>query len=165
MQDSSVLLGKAGTTPIIDITKVDKVALGPFGSGNEHSFWVALVEGKKLHHLGFKRGVSALRDRLALGEILLRGAPDGAALFKFINAKTREFLTSGRLKRIYFDVTNLDTLSGSLGEGRFAFVELKLISDTGALFRITSFYKHGKYIRATLEKLHTLVSALLEDKV
>jgi hypothetical protein len=96
---------------------------------------------------------------------LLRGAPDGAALFQFITDKTRAFLTSGRLKRIYFDVTNLDTLSGSLGERRFAFVELKLISDTDSLFRITSFYEHGKYIRATREKLRALVSALLDEKV
>ncbi len=66
------------------------------------------------------------------------------AQFQFIEDKTREFLTSGRLKRVYFDITNLVTLSGSVGEGRFAFVELKLILDTDSLFRITSFYKDGK---------------------
>ena len=62
------------------------------------------------------------------------------------------------LKRIYFDLTNLDSLSGSLGEGRFAFVELKLISDTDTLFRITSFYKDGKSVRGAREKLRALTA-------
>jgi hypothetical protein len=154
-----------GIVPTIDATKVEKVALGPFGPGNEQSFWVSLVEGKKLHHLGFKKGISALRDRLALGEVLFSGSPEGMALFPFIEDKTRAFLTSGKLKRIYFDLTNMDTLSGLLGEGRLAFLELQLISDTDALFRITSFYQDGKYIRATLAALRTIVSNLLAGKV
>jgi hypothetical protein len=58
-----------------------------------------------------------------------------------------------------------DVLTGSLGEGRFAFVELKLISDTPALFRITSFYKDGKYIRATLSMRYLIVSKILQGKV
>jgi hypothetical protein len=124
-----------------------------------------LVEGKTLHHLGFKRGVSVLRDRLALGEVLFAGAPEGMALFKFIDDRAREFLNGGRLKRIYFDITNMDTLSGALGEGRFAFAELKLISEADSLFRITSFYKDGKYIRTTRAVLRRTVSKLLEGKV
>jgi hypothetical protein len=150
----------------IDITTIDKVALGSFGKGNEQSFWVALVERKKLHHLGFmKADAPSLRNSLALGELLFHGGPGGMAQFQFIEDKTRQFLTSGRLKRVYFDITNLDTLSGSVGEGRFAFVELKLILDTDSLFRITSFYKDGKYIRTTLEKMRTIVSTLLEGKI
>lgn len=149
-----------------NITTVDKVALGPFGAGNERSFWVALVERKKLHHLGFIRAeVSSLRNSLALGELLFHEGPGGMAQFKFIEDKTREFLTGGRLKRIYFDLTNLDTLSGAVNEGRFAFVELKLILDTETLFRITSFYKDGKYLRMTLEGIRRIVSKLLEGKV
>jgi hypothetical protein len=125
-----------------------------------------LVEGKKLHHLGFRKAdASELRNSLALGEVLFHGGPGGMAQFPFVENTIREFLTSGRLKRIYFDITNLDTLSGSVGEGRFAFIELKLILETDALFRITSFYKDGKYIRAPREKLRTMVSKLLEGKV
>jgi hypothetical protein len=150
----------------IDITKIDKVALGPFGKKNERSFWVALVEGKRLHHLGFRKAdASALRNRLALGETLFQGGPGGMAQFPFIENRTRGFLTSGRLKRIYFDITNLDTLSGAVGEGRFAFYELKLIADNDPLFRITSFYKNGRYVRTTHAKLRTMISLLLEGKV
>jgi hypothetical protein len=150
----------------LDITTIDKVALGPFGESNERSFWVALVEGKKLHHLGFQKAdASALRNSLALGEVLFHGGPGGMAQFSFVEDTIREFLTSGRPKRIYFDITNLDTLSGSVGEGRFAFFELKLILETDALFRITSFYKDGRYIRTTREKMRTRVSNLLEGKV
>jgi hypothetical protein len=149
-----------------DITTIDKVALGPFGKENEQSFWVALVEGKKLPHLGFRKAdASALRNNLALGEILFHGGPGGMAQFQFIEDKTREFLTRGRLKRIYFDITNLDSLSGAVGEGRFAFIELKLTSDIDALFRITSLYKDGKYIRTTRDKMRAIVSELLEGKV
>lgn len=149
----------------IDISAVDKVALGPFGTANEESFWVALVEGKKLHHLGYvKAGASVLRNSLALGEILFRDSPEGIALFQFIEDKLREFLTSGRLKRIYFDTTNMDTLSGTIGEGRFAFVELKLIYESDALFRITSFYRGGRYIRTTREKMRGIVRQLLQGK-
>ena len=149
-----------------DLTAIDRVALGPFGQRNEHSFWVALVEAKKLHHLGFRKAdASGLRNSLALGEFLFHDGPGGMAQFSFIENKIREFLTSGRLKRIYFDITNLDKLSGSIGEGRFAFVELKLILETDSLFRITSFYKDGKYIRTTREKRRTMISKLLQGKV
>jgi hypothetical protein len=151
---------------LIDIATIDKVALGPFGEKNEQSFWVALVEGKKLHHLGFRKAdASAVRNSLALGEILFRGGPGGMAQFLFIESKTREFLTSGRLKRIYFDITNMNTLSGAVGEGRFAFIELKLILDSDALFRITSFYKDGKYIRTKRTKMRKRITKLLEGKV
>jgi hypothetical protein len=132
-EDHCYSVGKQGrlvSNARIDITTIDKVALGPFGKRNEQSFWVALVERKKLHHLGFlKADVSSLRNSLALGELLFHGGPGGMAQFQFIEDKTRQFLTSGRLKRIYFDITNLDMLSGSVGEGRFAFIELKLILD------------------------------------
>jgi len=149
-----------------DTTTIDKVALGSFGQENEQSFWLALVEGKRLPHLGFRKAdASVLRNDLALGELLFHGGPGGMAQFQFIEEKTQEFLTSGRLKRIYFDLTNLDTLSGLVGEGRFAFVELKLIFDSGTLFRITSFYKDGTYIRTTHEKMRTIVAKLLEGKV
>ena len=151
---------------IIDIATIDKVALGPFGEANEQSFWVALVEGKKLHHLGFKKaGASALRNNLALGEILFQGGPGGLDQFQFIEGEIRRFLTSGRLKRVYFDITNMDTLSGLLGEGRFSFIELKIISDIEDLFRITSFYKDGKFIRTSRDKMRMLVHKLLEGKV
>jgi hypothetical protein len=150
----------------LDITTIDKVVLGPFGKSNEHSFWVAWVEGKKLPHLGFRKAdASALRNSLALGEVLFHGGPGEMAQFPFVENTIREFLTSGSLKRIYFDITNLDTLSGSVGEGRFAFVELKLILETDTLFRITSFYKNGKFIRTTREKMRTIISKLLEGKV
>lgn len=145
---------------------IDKVALGPFGKRNEQSFWVALVEGKKLPHLGFvKADAPALRNSLAFGGILFHAGPGGMAQFQFIEDKIREFLTSGKLKRIYFDITNMDMLSGTVGEGRFAFVELKLISDTDSLFRITTFYKDGKYVRTTRERMRAIVSQLLEGKV
>ncbi len=150
----------------LDINTIVKVALGPFGVRNERSFWVALVEGKKLHHLGYQReDASELRNRLALGDILFHDGPDGMEQFEFIDHETRHFLTSGNLQRIYFDITNMDTLSGKIGEGRFAFVELKLILDNASLFRITSFYLEGKYIRTTLKKRQRLISTLLEDKV
>src|SRR5262245_39090235 len=84
VRNSKILPGDAGTRTTVNISTMDRVALGPFGSRNEQSFWMALVEGKKLHHLGFRKGVSALRDSLALGETVFRGAPDGLALFKFI---------------------------------------------------------------------------------
>lgn len=151
---------------LLDITTIDKVALGPFGKRNEYSFWIALVEGKKLRHLGFRKSdASTLRNNLALGEFLFHGGPGGMAQFPFIENKIREFLTSGRLKRIYFDITNLEKLSGSIGEGRFAFFELKIILETDSLFRIASFYKDGQYIRTTREMMRTLVSKLLEGKV
>jgi hypothetical protein len=155
-------LGKASP----DIPTIDKVALGPFGVRNERSFWLALVEGKKLYHLGYKsEDASPLRNSLALGELLFCDGPGEMEQFEFIVQKTRKFLTSGNLKRIYFDITNMDTLSGKIGEGRFAFVELKLILDNAELFQITSFYLEGKYIRTTLEAQRRIVSKLLEDKV
>jgi hypothetical protein len=157
-----MLLGKAS----LDITTIKRVALGPFGARNERSFWLALVEGKKLYHLGYKReDASPLRNSLALGELLFRDGPEGMEQFEFIDQKTRHFLTSGNLQRIYFDITNMDTMSGKIGEGRFAFVELKFILDNEALFRITSFYLEGKYIRTTLEARRRLLSKLLENKV
>jgi hypothetical protein len=58
----------------------------------------------------------------------------------------------------------MDILSGKIGEGRFAFVELKLILETAALFRITSFYKEGKYLRTSLEARRRMISNLLEGK-
>lgn len=150
----------------LDITKVDQVALGAFGVRNESSFWVALVEGKKLPHLGYTRDdVSGLRNSLALGEILFHDGPGGIEQFEFIDNKTREFLTSGRLRRIYFDITNMDVLSGKIGGARFAFIELKLIMNTDALFRITSFYKEGRYIRMPLEARRNFISKLLENRV
>jgi hypothetical protein len=152
--------------PPIDIAAIDKVALGPFGEGNERSFWVALVEGKRLHHLGFRKAdASPLRNKLALGEVLFQGGPGGLAQIQFIEDESRKSLMKAKLKRLYFDLTNMDTLSGTLGEGRFAFIELKMIFENEALFRITSFYKNGKYIRVTREKLRLMVSELLEGKV
>lgn len=152
--------------PRTNIAMIEKVALGPFGEGNEQSFWVALVEGKRLHHLGFRKAdASALRNKLALGEVLFHGGPGGLAQFPFIEGESRKFLTERKLKRLYFDITNMDTLSGTLGEGRFAFIELKMILDNENLFRITSFYKDGKYIRTTREKMRLMISKLLEGKV
>jgi hypothetical protein len=152
--------------PPIDIAAIDQVALGPFGERNEQSFWIALVEGKRLHHLGFRKAdAPALRNKLALGEVLFHGGPGGLAQFQFIEDESRRFLTTGKLKRLYFDITNMDTLSGSVGEGRFAFIELKMILETENLFRITSFYKDGKYIRTTHDKSRLMVSKLLEGKV
>lgn len=130
--------------------KVYKVTLGPFGVRNAFSFWIALVEGKKLHHLGYKRAdATPLRNRLALGELLFADGPGGLEQFGFIEERTRDFLTRGSLSRIYFDVTNMDSLSGKLGKGRFAFAELKLILENDHLFRIAAFYLRGKHIRAT----------------
>ena len=149
-----------------DIAAVENVALVPFGAGNERSFWTALVEGKRLPHLGFTRAdASPLRNALAPGDVVFRGGPGAMERFPFIDEKTREFLASGRLKRIYFDVTNMDILSGTVGEGRFAFVELKLIAENDDFFLVTSFYKAGKFVRASRETMRTMVFQLLDGKV
>src|SRR5260370_3930834 len=126
-----------GSSPAsaIDISKIDRVALGPWR--NEDTFWVKLVEAKKLPHLGdpVPNG-SALRNRLALGPAVFADRPEASDpdFFPFLERRIRQFLTSGRIVRVSFDLTNMKGLSGRLGEGYFAVSELKLIAQTSSLF-------------------------------
>jgi hypothetical protein len=55
------------------------LALGPWR--NEETFWKALVERKRLPHLGHPFGRSPVRDRLALGPVVFAGAPDAGEDF------------------------------------------------------------------------------------
>jgi hypothetical protein len=149
----------------IDIKTIDRIALGPWR--NEDTFWLGLVEAKKLHHLGdLDPKGSALRNRLALGPLVFAGRPDTSDpdFFPFIERRTREFLTSDSIVRIAFDLTSMKTLSGRLGDGYFAIFELKLVQQQEELFLKTSFYEGGKYLKKKRGDLRKHVADILVGK-
>lgn len=144
-----------------EIDEIDRIALGSWK--NEETYWKGLVEGKKLHHLGEPDTIrNALRDRLALGPVVFAGRPPGLSrLSDFIMAKTATFLTNRTLHRVSFDLTNLENLSGEIGEGLFAIFELKLVVGNGDLFEKTSFYEGGKYLNWKRTRLRRRISDIL----
>ncbi len=147
----------------VDVTKIDKIALGPWR--NEATFWVGLVEKKKLHHLGDPDPTrNALRDKLAIGHLVFARRPDPTdpAFLPFLETGIRDFMTSGRLHRIYFDITNMKTLSGSLGDGYWASFELKLIYQRAELLIITSFYQGGNYLKMKRDALKRHLADILK---
>ena len=124
---------------------------------NEDTFWKALVERKKLPHLGHPIGRSPVRDRLALGPVVFADAPDAAAdlpgYLAFIERRTKEYLKGDHLRRTYFDVTGMARLTGRLGDGFFAVREFAFVLTEDDLFRKTSWYQDRCYLRLPRERL------------
>ncbi len=138
------------------------LALGPWQ--NEETFWQALVERKKLPHLGHPVGHSPVRDRLALGPVVFAGAPDAAAdlagYLAFIERRTNEYLKGDHLRRISFDITRMAGLTGRLGDGFFAVRELAFVLTNDDLFRKTSWYQDGRHLRMARVQLRDYLHGL-----
>ncbi len=138
------------------------LALGPWQ--NEDTFWKGLVERKKLPHLGHPISGRPVRDRLALGPVVFADAPDPgdslAAYLAFIARRTNEYLKGNHLHRISFDVTGMDQLTGRLGDGYFAVRELAFVLADDNVFRKTSWYEHGRYLRMAGERLRAYLRNL-----
>ena len=117
---------------------------------NEITFWRLLVEQRRLHHLGsrMETPTSGIRDRLALGDELFQGVDDfplDQAEYEVLK-RTEEFLHSPRLRRIYFDVTNIHLASRTYripSYGYFARKELELVVVDPVLFRKSCFFENG----------------------
>jgi hypothetical protein len=138
------------------------LALGPWQ--NEDTFWEALVERKNLPHLGYPLGRSQVRDGLALGRLVFAGAPDVANdprnHLAFIVRRTKEYLKGDHLHRISFDVTGMARLTGRLGNGFFVIRELTFVLAQDDLFRKTSWYENGSYLRMARMRLRTYLQSL-----
>ena len=155
------LVSRSSMGYLVDPDTIDKIALGSWQ--NEETFWKGLVERKKLHHLGDPDPVrNSLRDRLAIGHTVFAGRPRGLAeLTAFIKDETARFLDKETLRRISFDLTNIETLSGGLGEGFFVIFELKRVVGSDSLFGKTSFYEAGKYLNWKRVDLRQHIDAIL----
>jgi hypothetical protein len=131
---------------------------------NEETFWKALVERKRLPHLGHPFGHSPVRDRLALGPVVFAGAPDAGddlvAYLAFIEGRTKEYLKGNHLRRISFDITGVARLTGRLGDGFFVVRELAFVLAEDDLFRKTSWYQDGRYLRMARGPLRNYLQSL-----
>ncbi len=124
-----------------------RIALGPWR--NEQTFWIELVEKRRLCHLGYPMGTSSLRDALALGPAVFSGRPLPTTfrLVPFIESRIETYLESEAIQRVYFDVTGMKELTGEHGDGYFAFFELDLVLRNETVLKQTRFFEDGMQIR------------------
>jgi hypothetical protein len=143
-----------------------EVALGMWK--NESSFWTALVEDRQLLHLAGRRGGSAVRDALALGEDVFAGI-DALPIEQQaaeIERRTAVLLRHDSVKAIHFDLTRISQAAktyNGLGQARgyFARKELELILSDSDLFAKTKFYTDGRLVNMSVDELRAFVKFMM----
>jgi hypothetical protein len=140
----------------------NRIALGPWR--NEKTFWVDLVEKRRLVHFGFRMGRNELRDALAIGPAVFSGRPrpTTSGLVRFIESRTKRYLEGKGIRRIYFDVTTMKKLTGEHGDGYFAFFELDLLLRTTRLLNRTRFFENGRPLPWKGQELIRYLRSLFE---
>jgi len=125
-----------------------RIALGRWE--NETTYWTAIVERYRVHHLGIPMNAPGfdIRNQLALGLGVFTGVgtlPLNQRAYEILR-RTEMVLHSPALRTIYFDVTGIASAARNYGvpsRGYFARKELELVVVDPALFRKTRFFENG----------------------